>query len=330
MDNQKIRHNIPAVQELLANADSVGIVVTEHQTLDKVAGALALMLSLKSAGKNVQVASHRDPIVEISNLVGIDKVKRSFDGIAKKLVVSLPYIEGEVEKVSYNIEGNRLNINLFAAKDKGISFTEKDVDYIRSGAAPQVIFTIGIRKMEEMGSLVSSENEVKIIRLDTVTPQNDFGDVSFADSSFSSISEIIVGMIQELRLPVDVDIAQNLMDGVVAATNNFTSQKTSPAAFASAAYLLSHNATRQVQKQDTQEEMLSTRRPSKQPRVAENPIDSLAQPKGEKNNEVALSAPSAENPDQPNGQTQAPAAEAEEVPSDWFVPKVFKSSKTQE
>jgi nanoRNase/pAp phosphatase (c-di-AMP/oligoRNAs hydrolase) len=340
MDNQRISQNISQIKELLQGADSIGILVTEFQSLDKVGAGLALYLALQEAGKNVQIVSKKDPLVEISNLVGIDKISKSFDGVTKKLVVSLPYYEGEVEKVSYNIEGNKLNINLFATKDKSISFSEKDVDYIRSGSNPSVIVTIGIRKQEEMAGIISADSQAKIIRLDTVLPQQEFGEVTLAGSEFSSISEIVSLLIRDMKLPIDGDIAQNLMDGLVVATSNFSAVTTSSAAFASAAYLLANNAQRKpmspttnksqdikrgprnesvARPQNNLDQLVNQNVPQKQEStVAVNPVGSGDQntaslPESPISNESISSEPS-----------------QSEVPSDWFVPKVFKSSKTQE
>lgn len=338
MENQEISQRIATVRELIQGADSIGILVTEYQTLDKVGAGLALYLALQEAGKNVQIISKKDPLVEISNLVGIDKLSKSFDGVTKKLVVSLPYYEGEVEKVSYNIEGNRLNINLFATKEKGISFKESDVDFIRSGSNPSVIIAIGIRKQEEMSGLVSPDSSARIVRLDTVVPQQDFGEVTIAGTEYSSISELATMIIRELRLPVTADIAQNLMDGVVSATNNFSSPQTSSVAFASAAYLLAHNARRKALRTDSKQ--ASSRQEPKQPnsyskqssatRVAQ-PVEGVGP--SQKQQEIVSEAQpentKAEVTPLHDGQVEE-KVNTEEVPSDWFVPKVFKSSKTRE
>jgi hypothetical protein len=334
MDNQRISQNISQIKDLLQGADSVGIIVTEFQSLDKVGAGLALYLALQEAGKNVQIVSKKDPLVEISNLVGIDKLSKSFDGVTKKLVVSLPYHEGEVEKVSYNIEGNKLNINLFATKDKSISFSEKDVDFIRSGSNPSVIVTIGIRKQEEMADIVSADSQAKIIRFDTVVPQQEFGEVTLAGSEFSSISEIVTLLIRDMKLPINTDIAQNLMDGLVLATSNFSATNTSSAAFASAAYLLAQNAQRKAMAPTVKGVPDQKRGQRNENSVKPQNLDQLINRNTPQNQVEAVAA----NPVMPETQEVEPLNETptqnessqSDVPSDWFVPKVFKSSKTQE
>src|SRR4051812_41433766 len=119
MDNTTLLNNIDAFQAAVTQAQSIGILVSTEQNLDKLGAALALYLSLTQIGKNVQIVSSKDPIVEHSNLVGIDKISRSFSGLTKTIVVSIPFREGEVEKVSYSTEGDRMNFSIIGG-DAGI------------------------------------------------------------------------------------------------------------------------------------------------------------------------------------------------------------------
>src|SRR5437660_644547 len=98
MDNQAIQK----IKEAIDESTSIGIAVGENPSVDEMAAALGLYLSLKEANKTVSIASPSDPIVEISSLVGINKVQRALSGgTGGDLVVSFPYVEGEIEKVSY-------------------------------------------------------------------------------------------------------------------------------------------------------------------------------------------------------------------------------------
>ena len=100
--------------------------------------ALSLYLALKTTGKNVTVATPSSPLVEVSSLVGIDEVKTSLGGEGGDLVVSFPYKEGEIEKVSYTRDDNFLNI-VVKAGENGLNFKETDVKFTRGAAAPEVL-----------------------------------------------------------------------------------------------------------------------------------------------------------------------------------------------
>lgn len=337
MKNSIFSEQLSLLQSLMSEAGSLGIVVSENHNLDKMAAGLSLYLALKAAGKDIQIISKKDPIVEISNLVGINKVKKTFDGKAKTLVVSLPYRQGEIEKVSYNIEGDRININLFAPKDQGINFSEKDVEYIKTGAAPTTVITIGVKNIQEIQGLLGDQKSAHIIAIDTAASNSGFAQVSFADNNFSSCSEIVAMILEELRLPIDMDTAQNIMDGLTSATSNFTAPTASSYAFDAAGFALKNGARRrggqrQNQQQRGQQNPQQMRQPHNiqrfQPQRAQvveevQPLDAMEElhqpepmPQPVMKEEVAATEEPIENKE-------------EDVPSDWFVPKVFKTSRNQ-
>src|SRR3989338_10352077 len=196
--NSLIKNQAVQVKELIDSSESIGIIVSENQNIDTVAAALGLYLSLSSNGKNVQIVSKKEPTVEVSSLVGVDKISKTFAGNIKILTISVPYREGEIEKVSYNIEDTRLNVNLFA-ETSGITFNESEIQYIRKGSAPSLVITLGVIDESELLGLLDLKS-VKSIHIDR-NPLNAMqGDVVIIDPSFSSLSEIVTELITELNL----------------------------------------------------------------------------------------------------------------------------------
>ncbi len=351
-----IAQNKNNLQSILSQAPALGIIASEKQDVDILSAALSLHLIFQDSGKTSQVVSKKEPIVEHSFLVGVDQLRKSFGGGASKnLTVSFPYVEGEIEKVSYNIEGDRLNVNLFGTS-QGITFDEKAIRYIREGSSPQVIVTIGIQNPQELEGLV--ESGAQIINIDNTVSNALFGNVVMVDPAYSSLSEVVARIAFDMGYVVEFDVAQNLLDGILHATNNFTSSKTSPLAFEMAGLLMQKGAIRKNMKDsgrvttDTSLSMLN----KKQPFSSENGISSaVAQPMQESQNPVqnensftngnqafsqSVTPPSRVNP--LANQPQAPQAQStfeepatdpipseDEAPSDWFMPKVFKSNKPQ-
>ena len=109
------------VSELLQKNDKIAVAVGKNPSIDDMAAALSLFLGLNKLGKKVFIASSSQPLVEHSSLVAIDRVKGSFEGDGGDLIVSFPYREGEIEKVSYTIEGGLLNI-VVKAGEQGLQF----------------------------------------------------------------------------------------------------------------------------------------------------------------------------------------------------------------
>lgn len=329
MNNSIFSQNKDLLNSYLSDTQDIGIAVGSPLSLDKVASSLSLYLSLLAMGKNVQIISKTDPIVEYSNLVGIDKIKKSFDGLVKIFTISVPNKNNEIEKVSYKEEGDRVHLNLFAS-ESGISFSEKDLQYIKNGATPSLIFTIGIQSFSELATLAGVDSTVRLVNIDNNNRNEFYGDIIYFDPSFSSISEIVSKIIEVNMLTIDIDIAQNLFDGVSYATSNFTSFETSIYSFECAAFALKNGA----------------RRKSKDKQLGKSQLDEKARRFQEKIVDNMPSYPSfnpydVRNPNQPSQKRVDPLSHLmrtpqtnnsqgqDDIPEDWLSPKVFRQPKNQ-
>lgn len=233
------------IQDLLSAHQSIGVAVGQNPSVDEMAAALSVYLYLNSLGKKVSIASPTQPLVEVSTLVGINKVKTALDGDGGDLIVSFPYSENEIQKVSYTIENGFLNI-VVKAGENGLTFTENDVKYTRGGGVPTLLFVVGTPRLSDLGQLFDTEalKDTIIINIDNKQDNQGFGDVVLVSSNYSSVSEEVAQLISYLEPAMDGDIAQNLMLGISDATSNFQSPSTSYLAFEMAGFLLRRGAQR--------------------------------------------------------------------------------------
>jgi nanoRNase/pAp phosphatase (c-di-AMP/oligoRNAs hydrolase) len=286
MDNTAYKR----VEEFLAKSKNIGILTGKDPSLDEMGAALALYLSLVELGKSVSIASPSNPRVGIASLVGIDKVKTVLSAEGGDLIVSFPYKEGEIEKVSYTLDNGSLNI-VVKPGEKDLSFSEKDVKFSRSQSAPELLFVVGVAKVSDLGSLFDSEllKDTTLVNIDNKVENQGFGDIVLVSPKFSSVSEQMTSLMFSLNLNLDIDISQNLLSGIVNATNNFQDDKTSPVAFEMASYLIRQGASR-----------------ANTPSSKKEPLD-----KG-------TFSPKKSAPKPEEGETKPP--------TDWLAPKIYKGS----
>lgn len=240
------------IKEVLAKNNQIAIAVGKNPSLDAMGAALALYLSLNDSGKNVFVACPTEPIVELSSLVKINKVKTSLNGESGDLTVSFPYREGEIEKVSYTLEDGYLNIVVKAGKD-GLSFSEKDVKFGKGNVAfSGLLFIVGTPRLSDLENLFNPEalRDTTVINIDNKADNQGFGDIVLVSRQCSSVSEIMTNFISSLGLKLDLDTAQNLLLGIASATENFQDIKTSPLAFEMTSLLLKRGAVRPKSSKD--------------------------------------------------------------------------------
>src|SRR3989338_4521442 len=126
------------IKEAIEKYYNIAIATRRDPSVDEMAAALSLYLSIKNLGKNLTISSPSQPLVAVSSLVGIDEVKTTLGPEGGDLVVSFPYKEGEIEKVSYTRDDNFLNI-VVKAGENGLNFDEQDVKYTRGGASPELL-----------------------------------------------------------------------------------------------------------------------------------------------------------------------------------------------
>jgi hypothetical protein len=233
------------LQELktkLGTAQSVLLTIPTNPTQDVVAAALALYLSIKQSGKNTSVVASSAPVVRDSHLVGLDKITTDVGGA--NLVITLDVPENYVDKVTSNTEGGHLNLIISPAK--GVApITAANVKFGYSGAAADLVIVIGAADLKDVGALVEKENELFAKeRLANLSNQvGSFGAINITDPS-SSNSELITALLKELSLPLDVDIANNLMQGIESATSGLSSPNMTADTFEALAVLYRTGARR--------------------------------------------------------------------------------------
>lgn len=349
MNQTNLVQQILSIRNLLQN-NTIGILLGDKMNLDTAGAALGLYLALEDAGKNPQIISQKEPIVEIANLVGINKINKSFAGNSNKVVVSLPYIKGEIGKVSYKEENDRINFYLTAVEGMSItSYDTNDINLMWDGSMPSVVVAIGVSNAMQMKEFMGSgDSAVKIINIDN--SGENFGDISIVDGAFSSVSEIVAKIIKESRLPMNIDIAQNLLDGILYGTRNFTKPNTSPLAFEAAGILMQTGAQRtdnrntsrttigQVNRQPQDTHQNNQRNQNRnQNRFNNQPVSNTnnqnIQQVIEKVRREVM--PANTNSSQPENFSKDEVIESapvqtqnnQDIPDDWLMPKVFKGSQ---
>lgn len=328
-------NDITKIKGLLETAHDVLIVTHEHPTHDSMGSALALYLGLTSLGKKVVLACPDPMTVELSGYIGANKVITTLG--KKNFVISLDYVDGSIEKVSYNIEGNKFN--LVIEPRPGFDMFNKDkVNYSYSGSAANVIFTVDTIHLGGLKKLFDEDKDMyatkPIVNVDRHPNNAHYGHTNMVDADASATAEVVSQLLVGLGVTMTEDIATNLLNALFGATNNFQNTNVSASAFELAATALKAGAKR-FTKPATQEEITSggesvasdmpkheaapavmtTAHPA--PAAAVTPAAVPVQP---------VVAPQPEPSATPVAPVAPTAVKPTQAPPDWLKPKIFKSS----
>ncbi len=283
----------PELQQKISEAQKILLALPPQPSFDKVASALSLFLSLQTSGKTVFVVCPSPMTVEYNHLVGVDKITDKVEG--SDLIISFNYPAEQIEKVSYNDDNNQPNL-VIQVKPGAPKLSEKLARFSYSGADVDLIFSFGIKDPNRLSQYFSNSSPA-IVYLDTDPNVSPYGQINIIDPQSSSFSEIVLGIISGLGLPLEIDTAQNILSGIWNQTNSLTSPKVSADTYESVAICLRLGALKPQNFSQPRKQIFSP--PQKQKKKDIKP-------------EAKTSSVPEESPQNP--------------PPDWFEPKIFKSN----
>jgi phosphoesterase RecJ-like protein len=236
--------DLQQIQTLVGSARRVLVLTHKNPSVDTMASALAIYLAMGKMGKDTTIAMEAPPLVEVANLVGIDQVKTSLSG--KNLLITYkPYSLGDFEKVSYLEDQGQPgtlddSFKLTITPRDGFAPDPKNFSFSFTGASADLIYTVDILEPSQLGALYDPGlfGGTPIINIDNHDPNKDYGRFNLVEPEAASISEIVTFYLRAVNAQLDADIAGNLYQGIVSATNNFQSPKVAAATFEAAAICL--------------------------------------------------------------------------------------------
>ncbi|MCX6793821.1 MAG: DHH family phosphoesterase [Candidatus Gottesmanbacteria bacterium] len=286
--------DITKVKELLDKANDILVVTHEHPTFDSIGSTLALYLGLVSLGKKVSIVCPDAMTVELSSFIGVNKFVQDLS--RKNFVISLDYEDGSIEKVSYNIEGNKFNL-VIEPRTGHAGFSQDKVHYSYGGTAADLIFTVDTIHLGGLKKVYESNKELfagkPIVNIDRHPNNAMYGQMNIVDPQSSSTAEVVSQFLSGVGVRLAPDIATNILNALYGATNAFQTAHVNAQAFELAAACLKAGGKRFWKSGSVQEEV---------PTVA---VESVAPPPA------------------PVVESKKPVVE---TPPDWLKPKIYKSS----
>ena len=293
MFNQEIINNF---KKKLEQSDSVLVLLPPEPDELLVSSGLGLFLSLKKSGKKIQIGcSNLDPD-KLPKLQGLNSIKSSIGN--KNLIINFQFKEQDLDKVDYDVD-EKGNFQLMVKPKSGsLPPDTENINYTYGGADADMVITLGINSLEELGKLYSDEkkflDQANIVSLNKDSRPATFAAHNFHPTSASSIAEIVAFILKKTKTHPTKEAADHLLKEIYSTTNNLNTPRVTADTFEMIAFLLRNGA-----------------RP---PAVSRSTINFTP---------PVPPMPIAPIFDQPPSLTQIPPAQ---VPSDWKKPKIFRSS----
>ncbi|MEK7664598.1 MAG: hypothetical protein AAB361_00475 [Patescibacteria group bacterium] len=230
-------------KKIIGDAKNIYIIPSEINIHESVACALALFYTLKEFNKNVNLIINDIPERLKFLIPSLD-----FISLPKNFVISIPGEKADVSQIYYekNNDGLKIHLSLSSGNIK-----KDDISFYFSEARPDVIIALGIKdfsshlikRLNFYGFLMGSP----IINIDNnyLLSENNkrFGRVNLLKDS--SLAETIIELISSIDATlIKKEAAACLLAALMIFSENFKSEKTSPAIFDIASFLIKKGADR--------------------------------------------------------------------------------------
>ena len=244
MDNNQ--STLLRIQEITTKCRSAVIIIPPNPSIDAIAASTSFYLALNKMGKTVSLVCSQKPQ---SDLVASDKFQNIIGAGGDSLMVSFPYTDGAIDKVDYNIQGEVFNL-IVTPRPGFQKLQSNQVNFSYTGGLVDMIIVIDAPTLSSLGTIYTdNQNQFTgkdIINIDRHLTNAYFGTVNYVNKTISSISELILSVLQTLQIEIDRDMATNLYAGAAASTNNFTSYSTNADTFEHIAALLRLGAVKKA------------------------------------------------------------------------------------
>lgn len=279
MDSQK-----KPVLDCLQQANNILVSVSANPTVDQLAAAIGFTLLLNKLGKHATAVFSGEVPSTLEFLEPEKTLEKNTDSL-RDFIIALD--KSKADKLRYKVEENVVKIFITPYRT---SLSDKDLEFSQGDFNVDAVIALGVKEQAELDMAITAHG--RILHDATVISINndqggELGSIHWQDQAASSLCEMIVSLGNDLGKDLfDSQIATALLTGIVAATNRFSNDKTTPATMTISSQLMAAGANQQLVATKLEE-------PAPEPEPAPQPVP---EPVAPSDDVIAPASPTIEPP----------------------------------
>ena len=208
-------YNVSEVKNLLSTAKTALIAVPQLN-VDSIGSALALALLLKKSNITTKVFCPQKTDANYTKLSGLELLTDIYN--PNDLIVTLDYPLDQIEKVTYNQDGGKLNL-VVQTKDGSPKVAENQILISNQASAADINFCFGDEAL--LGANTNMVTKGNWINISPSVIEKPWAKVNIIDQD-APFSEILTFLLPMLGLELNPDSAKNLLIALRVATQSFS------------------------------------------------------------------------------------------------------------
>ncbi|HVX24494.1 MAG TPA: hypothetical protein VG992_04105 [Candidatus Saccharimonadales bacterium] len=230
--------------EKLKAANNILVTVSRNPSVDQLAALIGLGLLLNKTGKHAAAVFSGDIPSTLEFLKPEETIEKNTDSL-RDFIIALD--KSKADKLRYKLEDQLVRIFITPYRT---SITEADLNFSQGDFNVDVVVGLGVQKQEDLDDAITAHG--RILHDATVATINNsadggLGSINWHQTDASSLSEMVTDLAQGLGKDLlDKQIATALLTGIVAQTDRFSNEKTTPQTMTLSSTLMAAGANQQL------------------------------------------------------------------------------------
>jgi hypothetical protein len=243
MDQQGPKQQIV---DRVKQAENILVTVSANPSVDQLASCIGLTLLLNKMNKSA-TAVFSGKVPSTIEFLQPEKTLETTTDSLRDFIISLD--KAKADKLRYKIEDQVVRIFITPYRTK---LSEKDLQYSEGDFNVDLIITLGVADKTNLDTAITAHG--KILHDATVVALSagqgkvpDLGQINWQDPNASSLAEMLVSLSEAFGPNlIDNQTATAFLTGIVAETDRFSNNKTSPKVMTMSAQLMAAGANQQL------------------------------------------------------------------------------------
>lgn len=233
-----------AVERIKA-ATNILVTVSKNPNVDQLSACIGFTLLLNKLGKHA-TAVFSGVVPSTLEFLQPDKTLEQNTDSLRDFIIALD--KSKADKLRYKVEDEVVRIFITPYRS---SITDKDLDFSQGDFNVDVVVALGVANKEDIDNTIVTHGRILhdavVISVTNGQSSSDIGSINWHDDMASSLSEMLVSVSESFQSGLlDGQMATAFLTGIVAETERFSNDKTSPKVMTMSAQLMAAGANQQL------------------------------------------------------------------------------------
>lgn len=233
------------VVERIKSTTNILVTVSRNPSVDELSAALGLTLMLNKLDKHA-TAVFSGAVPPAIDFLEPGKTFENTTDSLRDFIIALD--KEKADRLRYKVEEDVVRIFITPYKT---TITDKDLNFSQGDFNVELIIALGVEKRDDIDAAVTAHGRIlhdaTVVTINASAQQGSIGSIDWSDAGASSLCEMLMSLSEALQSGIlDQQMSTALLTGIVAATDRFRNEHTSPKVMTMAAQLMAAGANQQL------------------------------------------------------------------------------------